>query len=122
MLDGRCIFRGEIAKAAGILTGGNQTEQALRSLCYFCVLLLITAFFLALLSLQGWTNLVTLSCSLLMMTSWRLCLAMMKPSSVRVRVRRAWFMRRSFRDHEPLTEKGKKDPSLRLVSERKTSW
>lgn len=120
LLDGRCIFRGEIAKAAGTLSGGSPTDQPLNFLCSVCVLRLIS-FFLTLLSLQGWTNLVTLSCSPLTMRSWRLCLVMMKPSSVKVRVPRAWFMRRSFRDRAPLMEKERKDPSPRLVSERKTS-
>lgn len=43
LLDGRCIFRGEIAKAAGTLSGGSQTDQPLNFLCPCCVLLLISS-------------------------------------------------------------------------------
>lgn len=124
LLDGRCIFRGEIAKASGTLSGGSRTTQPHKFLFFFLLassLFTKFSFYVTLLSLQGWTSLVTPSCSPLMMRSWRRCLVMMKPSSVKVRVLRAWSTRRSCRDHAPLMEKERKDPSPRLVSERKTS-
>lgn len=120
LLDGRCIFRGEIAKAAGTLSGGSRTAQPLSFFMLFLCLTFYQLSFILLLTFQGWTNLVILSCSQLTMTSWRPCLIMMKPSSVKEQVPRAWFRRRNFRDHALLMEKARKDPSPRLVSGRKT--
>lgn len=79
LLDGRCIFRGEIAKAAGTLSGGSPTYQPLKCLCSVWVFLLVSLV-LPLLSLQGWTNLATPSCLPRTTRSWRPCLVTMKHS------------------------------------------
>lgn len=115
LLDGRCIFRGEIAKASGTLSGGTYNLQPYR-------FEFVRYYFHALLPPQGWTNLETLSCLPLTMTSWRLCLVMMKPFSLKPRVLITWFMKRNYRDHKPQMEKEMKDRLHRLASEKKTSW
>lgn len=125
LLDGRCIFRGEIAKASGTLSGGTWTRRRRRRtfLMLLCGSLLInlSPFSQTRLSLQSWTSSATPSCSPPTMRFWRPCLATTKPSSAKGRVPRAGRRRRSCRGRAPLTERGRRDPSHRPASETKTS-
>lgn len=115
VLDGRCIFRGEIAKAAGTLSGGRQAHVSPASFTPAS-----SRRFDHLGAAQVWTSLGTPSFSPPTTRSWRPCLGTTTPSCVRATTPRSWSTRRSFSGRRQLMGRERRDLSLRLASERKT--